>query len=47
MKEKTFVVRFEGDMDADQLDSVIFRGLQWYENIEWETYSAKEVETND
>lgn len=47
MSEKTFVIKFKGDIEADQLESVIYQGLQWYEDIEWETYSAKEVGTND
>ena len=47
MSEKTFVIKFKGNIEADELESVIYQGLQWYEDIEWETYSAKEVESND
>jgi len=39
MKVQEFIVRFNGEaIDKDQLERIIYKGLQWYEDIHWKQY---------
>lgn len=40
--EKVFTVRIIGNISSDQLEDAIYQGLQYYEDIEWTTFSAAE-----
>lgn len=42
MKLQTFTIEFNGDdINKDHLESIIYQGLQWYEDVNWKNYSVK------
>ncbi|MEC3268942.1 hypothetical protein P9133_32000 [Bacillus thuringiensis] len=43
MTVKQFEIVIDGEVDNSQIEDCIYQGLQHYEDIEWTSFSVKEV----
>ena len=42
MSIKKFTVTFDGEITQEELEEVIYNGLQFFEDVNWNAYSVTE-----